>query len=228
MNGSFLDDLMSQLQGAPADRIAQQLGADPNAIEQAIGAALPMVVGALGRNAQSPEGVDDLFDALLRDHSGGESMDLGRLLGGLIGDSAASASGGGGDLGGLLASVLGNGSPVSRQLDAGGVLGHIFGDAQPRVESSLGQATGMDSGKVGQLLKILAPIVMSYLAKRVQTNGMDAAALGQTLDAERSHIQSQGGLGGTLMNAVLDQDGDGDVDLSDMLKMGADLLGGRR
>lgn len=228
MNGSFLDDLVSQLQGAPVDRIAQQLGADPNAIEQAIGAALPMVVGALGRNAQSPEGADDLFGALLRDHSGGESMDLGRLLGGLIGGSAASASGGGGDLGGLLASVLGNGSPVSRQLDAGGVLGHIFGDAQPRVESSLGQATGMDSGKAGQLLKILAPIVMSYLAKRVQTNGMDAAALGQTLGAERSHIQNQGGLGGTLMNAALDQDGDGDVDLSDVLKMGAGLLGGRR
>ena len=86
----------------------------------------------------------------------------------------------------------------------------------------------MDSGKAGQLLKILAPIVMSYLAKRVQTNGMDATALGQTLGAERKNIQSQGGLGGTLMNAVLDRDGDGDVDLSDMLKMSAGLLGGRR
>ena len=29
-----------------------------------------------------------------------------------------------------------------------------------------------------------------------------------------------GGLGGGLMNAVLDQDGDGDVDLSDLLRMG--------
>lgn len=228
MNGSFLDDMLSQLQGAPADRIAQQLGADPNAIEQAIGAALPMIVGTLGRNAQSPEGAGDLFGALLRDHSGGESMDLGSLLGGLMGGATASASGGSGDLGGLLASVLGNGSPVSRQFDADGVLGHIFGDAQPRVESGLGQVTGMDSGKAGQLLKILAPIVMSYLAKRVQTNGMDATALGQTLGAERKNIQSQGGLGGTLMNAVLDRDGDGDVDLSDMLKMSAGLLGGRR
>ena len=30
------------------------------------------------------------------------------------------------------------------------------------------------------------------------------------------------------MNAVLDQDGDGDVDLSDLLRMGGSLLGGRR
>ena len=180
MNGSLIDDLLGQLQGAPAGQIAQQLGTDPRTAQDAIAAALPMIVGALG------------------------------------------------GLGGLLGSVLGGGAPASRQLDAGGILGHIFGGAQPRAESGLGQATGLNSGQSGQLLKILAPIVMAFLAKQVMAKNMDAGGLGSMLGQEHSRVQSQGGLGGGLMNAVLDQDGDGKVDLGDLLKIGGSLLGGRR
>ena len=217
MNGSLIDDLLGQLQGAPAGQIAQQLGTDPNTAQDAIAAALPMIVGALGRNAQQPGGATDLFSALQRDHGAGAGgMDLGSMLGGL------------GGLGGLLGSVLGDGAPASRQLDAGGILGHIFGGAQPRAESGLGQATGLNSGQAGQLLKILAPIVMAFLARQVSARNMDAGGLGSALGQERARVQNQGGLGGGLMNAVLDQDGDGDVDLSDLLRMGGGLLGGRR
>ena len=226
MNGSLIDDLLGQLEGAPAGQIAQQLGTDPNTAQDAIAAALPMIVGALGRNAQQPGGATDLFSALQRDHGAGAGgMDLGSMLGGLLGGGNAGGLGG---LGGLLGSVLGGGAPASRQLDAGGILGHIFGGAQPRAESGLGQATGLNSGQAGQLLKILAPIVMAFLAKQVSARNMDAGGLGSALGQERARVQNQGGLGGGLMNAVLDQDGDGDVDLSDLLRMGGSLLGGRR
>ena len=124
--------------------------------------------------------------------------------------------------------MLGGGAPASRQMDAGGILGNIFGSAQPRAESGLGQVTGMSSGQAGNLLKILAPIVMAYLAKQVSTRGMDAGALGGMLGQQRAEVQQQGGLGGGLMNAVLDTDGDGKVDLSDLIRLGGGLLGGRR
>ncbi len=234
MNASLVDDLMRQLQGAPTGQIAQQLGTDTNTASNAIAAALPMIVGALGRNAQQPGGAGDLMSALQRDHSGaGGGMDLGGLLGGLLGGAggsggAASALGGLGGLGGLLGSVLGGGAPASRQMDAGGILGHIFGGAQPRAESGLGQVTGMSSGQAGNLLKILAPIVMAFLAKQVSARNMDAGGLGSMLGQERAQVQQQGGLGGGLMNAVLDTDGDGDVDLADLMRLGSGLLGGRR
>ena len=51
MSQSILNDLLSQLQGGASGQIAQQLGADTQTTQQAIGAALPMIVGALGRNA---------------------------------------------------------------------------------------------------------------------------------------------------------------------------------
>jgi hypothetical protein len=231
MNGSLIEDLLGQLQGAPVGQIARQLGTDPQTAQSAIAAALPMIVGAMGRNAQSPGGADALFGALQRDHANSAGgMDLGSLLGGLMGGGAGQAGAGGmGGLGDLLGAVLGGGgAPANRQLDAGGILGHIFGGAQPRAESGLGQATGLNSGQAGQLLKILAPIVMAFLAKQVSARNMDSGSLGQALGREHAQVQQQGGLGGGLMNAVLDTDGDGDVDLTDLMRLGGSLLGGRR
>ena len=227
MSASLVDDLMAQLQGPALNQIAAQLGTDRSQASSAIEAALPMIVGALGRNAQQPGGADALFGALQRDHgAGGGGMDLGSLLGGMLGGGGAAGAGG---LGGLLGSVLGGGgAPASRQLDAGDILGHIFGGAQPRAEAGLGQATGMSSSQSGQLLKILAPIVMAFLANRVRAGSLNSGGLGNVLGMERTRVQNQGGLGGTLMTAVLDRDGDGDVDLSDLLRMGGSLLGGRR
>ena len=228
MNGSLIDDLLGQLQGAPAGQIAQQLGTDPNTAQDAIAAALPMIVGALGRNAQQPGGATDLFSALQRDHGAGAGgMDLGSMLGGLLGGGNAGGLGG---LGGLLGSVLGDGAPASRQLDAGGILGHIFGGAQPRAESGLGQATGLNSGQAGQLLKILAPIVLAFIAQRMSQGGAQNNPLGlaEVLGQEQRQVQQQGGLGGGLLGAVLDQDGDGQLGLGDILKIGSGMFGGGR
>ena len=232
MNGSLIDDLMGQLQGPSLGPIAQQLGTDADTAGQAIAAALPMLVGALGRNAQQPGGVGALFEALQRDHAGSGAMDLGGLLGGLLGGAGAGAGsagmGGMGGMGDLLGSVLGGGAPASRQLDAGGILGHILGGAQPRAEAGLSQATGLNMGQAGKLLMMLAPIVMAALARRVNAGQLDAGGLGDVLGQERAQLQQQGGLGGGLMNAVLDQNGDGQLDLGDLLKLGGSLLGGRR
>ena len=232
MNGSLIDDLMGQLQGPSLGPIAQQLGTDADTAGQAIAAALPMLVGALGRNAQQPGGAGALFEALQRDHAGSGAMDLGGLLGGLLGDAGAGAGsagmGGMGGMGDLLGSVLGGGAPASRQLDAGGILGHILGGAQPRAEAGLSQATGLNMGQAGKLLMMLAPIVMAALARRVNAGQLDAGGLGDVLGQERAQLQQQGGLGGGLMNAVLDQNGDGQLDLGDLLKLGGSLLGGRR
>ena len=235
MSQSILNDLLSQLQGGASGQIAQQLGADTQTTQQAIGAALPMIVGALGRNAQSQGGADALFNALQRDHSGSNATDLMGMLGGLLGGGAAgnantTATGGLGALGDLLG-ALGGGSAASansRQLDAGGILGHIFGSKQERAEANLGQATGLGSNKAGQLLQMLAPLVMSYMAKQVQTQNLDANQLGQVLGTESNRLQSQGGLGGAMLASVLDQDGDGDVDMSDLLKLGGNFLANKR
>ena len=203
---SLVSELMAQLQGAPLQQMAQQLGTSTSQTETAVSAALPLLLGSLGRNAAQPQGAMDLFGALQRNHSGG--ADLGGLLGSLLGGGASSSAGGG-------------------QLDGAAILGHIFGGNQQRAEAGLGQATGLGAN-AGQLLQILAPIVMAFLAQRTQAGGMDAGSLGAVLGREHAQVRQQGGVGGDLLGSLLDQDGDGQVGLGDLIKLGGGLLGGRR
>ena len=225
MTASLTDELMGQLQGAPMQGLAQQLGLDSVQTEQAVGVALPMLFGALGQNSAQPQGAADLFGALQRDHtSANGAMDLGGLLGGLLGGAGGGAGAAGG-LGGLLGGLLGG---AGGGAGAGGsILGNIFGGQQQQAESQLGQATGL-GGNSGQLLAMLAPLVMSFLANRVQSQGMGANDLGSALGQERSQIQSQGGMAGGILGSLLDQNGDGKLDVGDLFKLGGSLLGGRR
>ncbi|MFD2756232.1 DUF937 domain-containing protein [Comamonas terrae] len=228
-SASLTDELMGQLQGAPMQGLAQQLGVDSAQAEQAVGVALPMLFGALGQNASQPQGAAALLGALQRDHSSANgAMDLGGLLGGL-GGLLGGAGGGAGGLGSILGSVLGGGGAGANaaQADGGSILGHIFGGNQDQAQAQLGQATGLGSN-AGQLLAMLAPLVMSFLAHRVQSQGMGASELGNTLGQESSQIQSQGGVAGGILGSLLDQNGDGKLDMGDLFKLGGSLLGGRR
>ena len=205
-SSSLADELLAQLNGAPLQQMAQHLGTSPGQTADAVAAALPLLLGTLGRNAAQPQGAMDLFGALQRDHAGA-GPDLGGLLGSLLGGAHQTAA--------------------PRQADGGAILGHIFGGKRQRAEESLGQATGLGAN-AGQLLQLLAPVVMAFLARRMNSGGMDAGGLGQALGQERVRAQQGGGLGGGLLGSLLDQDGDGQVGLSDLLQMGGGLLGGRR
>ena len=201
---SLAEELFQQLQGAPLQQVSQQLGTGQMQTASAISAALPLLLGALGKNTAEPQGAEALFGALQKDHAG---LDLGSVLG----------------------AVLGGGAAPSRQADGAAILGHIFGGAQPRAEASLGQATGLGGDKAAQLMKILAPIVLSFLAQRFMGQGnTNANGLSQVLGQERQVAQQQGGLGGGLLGAVLDQDGDGQLGIGDILKVGMGMLGGKR
>lgn len=213
-SSSLVDELMSQLQGAPMQQMAQQLGTDTQQTQSAVGAALPLLLGALGQNAAQPQGAADLLGALQRDHSAAMPQGLGGL-GDLLGSVLGGAQGGGAQ-GGVAG--LGGGADI---------LGHIFGGNQQRAEAGLGQATGL-GGNAGNLLQMLAPIVMAFLASRVQSGGLDAGGLGQALGQERERAQAHGGLGGGLLGSLLDQDGDGQVGIGDLFKIGGAFLGGRR
>lgn len=214
---TITDELFSQLEGAPMQQVAQQLGIGRSQAAGAISTALPLLLGALGKNASQPQGAQALFGALQKDHSGG--MDIGSVLGAVLG-----------------------GGQASPQTDGAGILGHIFGGNQGRAEQGLGQATGLGGDRAGQLMKILAPIVLAYLAKRMfsgQSQGQPAMAaaaggssgadlLGAILGQEHQQVSQQGGIGSGLLGAVLDQDGDGQFGLGDLLKIGGGLLGGKR
>ena len=195
---SLTSSLSSQLQqGSVVQMVSQQLGVDSNQASQAIGTALPLLMSALANNASQPQGAQSLLNALQRDHLGSDG------------------SGGGLDFGGLLGQVLGGlggNSPPPPAANGAGILGHVFGGQTPQAANLLGQKTGLDSGRSGQLLMILAPIVMSFLAKQFAPQG-DANQLSQALGDESR--QTGGGGIMDLLGGALDQDGDGKLGIGD-------------
>ncbi|VUZ28829.1 Uncharacterised protein [uncultured Comamonas sp.] len=195
------EELLAQLQGAPLQQMAQQLGAGTDQVQSALGQALPVLFGALGQNAAQPQGAADLLGALLKDHGGSGAQGLGGLLGGLLG------AGGSGN-------------------DGAAILGHMLGGARSQVEGQLGQASGLGD-KIGPLLAMVAPLVMQFLSQRAQGGNLDAGSLGQLLGQEKASVQQQGGLAGGLLGSLLDQNGDGKLDATDLFKLGASFLGKR-
>ena len=189
---SLIDQVLGSLDGNTINQIAAQLGTSPRHAEGAIQAALPLLIGAMGRNSAQPAAIE-------RDHA---NVDLGSLLGGLFGGSGSAQPG------------LGQG---------GAILGHIFGGRQQRAATGLGKMAGLESADAAKLMAMLAPILMGVLGQQTTRGGLDPNALGGLLGQETQRVTQ--GLGGGLLGAVLDRDGDGDVDFQDLMQAGGGLLG---
>src|SRR5688572_27396461 len=186
MSNDLIDGLLEALGPRAMKNLANPIGSEPDQTQAAVQAALPILLGALARNAQDPDGAIALHDAIEQDHS---TLDIGDVLG--------SVSAGGGD--------------------GEAILRHVLGPRQSAAAEGVSQFAGIGRGQAMQLLKMLAPLVLSYLARRSRGGGMSPQGLGALLGQQRQQMATQGGLGGQLMNAVLDRDGDGDVDFSDIL-----------
>lgn len=203
MNAPLSDDLLQQLRGEGLHDIAARLGLSRHDADEAVSAALPLLLGAMGRNARNPQGADALFGALAQDHRG---VDPGNVLGTALGGGVGGA----------------------------GILRHVLGGREPVAAQTLGAIGGLGEGRAAMLLRILAPVVMAYLARRVftppQAAGRDTPptspeGLADVLQREEQAMRSRDGFGAGLLS-VLDRDRDGDVDLQDFVRGAApDALG---
>jgi hypothetical protein len=171
---SLLDTVQQHLGPEQIQQISQHLGADPATTNNAIQAAIPMIVsGMAAHSAQQPGGASAIESAV-QNHTPAD------MLGGL------------GNLGGMLS---GGGA-------SGGLLDSILGQHTATVQNGVQTATGLDSGKVKSLLAMLAPVVMAALAhhQATQPSG-NQGGIGSILQQAASAAQQGGGssqMGGML------------------------------
>lgn len=205
-----LQDLLGQQEGGQAvDQISQQVGAEPSLVNSAIQMALPAIMNGLATNASTPQGAQSLNNALEQDHSGG---------GGIL-DSL----GGLGGLAGLAGSLFGGGQSTP-QTNAGGILGHIFGSSQGQVAQQVSNKSGLGVGQVAQIMMMLAPMVMSYLGRQKQQQGLDANGLQNMLGQQQQQIQNspQGG----FLSSMIDRNHDGNA-MDDIASMAMNYMTNR-
>ena len=105
------------------------------------------------------------------------------------------------------------------------IVGQLFGNKQDRVQQGVSKASGLDAGATKNLLTMLAPMVLGALTKQKQDKNLDESAFANFLRSEDESVEKKtGGMIGQLM----DQDGDGDFDLSDVAKLAVGkLFGGK-
>ncbi|MEM7558309.1 MAG: DUF937 domain-containing protein [Planctomycetota bacterium] len=187
---SIMDLVSQHLGDGQVEQIAGRLGASKEQTQSAIGMALPTLLGAVAKKAENDDGVAEI-DGQLGEHDGSIFDSLSSLLGG--GDEQQASQG--------------------NQL-----LGSILGGRQGKVETGIGKASGLQGGQVSSLMGMLAPMVMGAIGKKKRDDGMDRGGLGGMLKGERQQIEQQAS--GGLLAGLLDQDGDGDFDFSDVMQIG--------
>jgi hypothetical protein len=191
-----LQDLLGPDQGTQAvEQISQNVGADQSAVNSAINAALPMILSGLANNASTPQGAESLNNALERDQHASVLDDLGGLGSLIFGGQQQAAA-------------------PPPQADAGGILGHIFGNQQGQVAEQVSNQSGLGLGQVAQILMMLAPIVMGYLGQQKQQQGVGADGLGGLLGGllggqQQQAAASTGNPMLDMASSMLDSDRDG-------------------
>ncbi len=196
---SLIDLLAGHLGGENLSMISKEIGADEATTQNAMGTALPMLIGALSRNGSDEQGAQGILGALEKDNHDGSILDnLGDFLGQKQYEDPRSGA---------------------------GILGHLLGGKQERVQQGVSQASGLSSDSTGRLLKMLAPMVLGALGKKQKSEGLGVGDLMGVLGGEKQTIEKSSG--GSLIGRMLDQDGDGDFDMGDMAKLAMGKLFGK-
>ncbi|MGO4910886.1 DUF937 domain-containing protein [Leeuwenhoekiella sp. W20_SRS_FM14] len=196
----LLDLLNSDLGKQLISGASAQTGASESKTADVLSMALPVLLGAMKKNAQTKEGASGLLGALSNKHDGSILDNLGSLLGG----------------GSVDQNVISDGA---------GILSHVLGGKQPVVENTLSQKSGLDAGTVAQILKIAAPILLGVIGKETKQNNVnDSSALSGILG---SMLGGQPKGNQSLIESLIDADGDGSVldDVAGMV-LGSNKKGG--
>lgn len=181
---SILDLLNSDMGRQLIKGASSQTGQSADKTAAVLSMALPTILGAMQRNAATPQGAESLNNALSDNRHDGSILDqLGGLLGGGNADS----------------SLLNEGS---------GILKHVLGGNQKRVEQNISQNSGVDAGSVAQIIKIAAPVLMGVLGSKKRQSNVDQNGIGDLLG---SVMGGGANSNQSLIEKLLDADGDGSI-----------------
>jgi hypothetical protein len=157
---SIVQSLTSMIKPEMIGAIGKTFGVDTSKVEQAIGAAGPLLLGSMAKTAGTTGGADALMKMLPSDGDGilGSIGNIGSMLGGLMNAGGS---------GGMLSSILGGGSNA--------------------ISASLSKAVGFN---VTPLLGMLAPAMMGIVGKLAKGSGLNGASLASLLTKENTEFTS--------------------------------------
>lgn len=178
--------LQGQLPSGLVEQLSQQIGGDQQQTATAASGILNTLLGGLAKNASSEDGANAIANALDKDHDGSIFDNLSGLL---------------------------SGQQQSGAMNGAGILQHILGGKSDGAADLISQMSGLSSGQTGNLMQLLAPMLMGALGQAKQQNGLDAGGLtsllGGLVSQQSGATASNPMLG--LVSQFLDKDHDGSI-----------------
>ena len=194
-----LEALLGLLQGQDLGNLASQVGGNEGEVKNGVMAALPAMLAALGKNAGTEKGAEELNNALENKHDGSILDNLSGYLS----------------------------NPDLK--DGAGILNHLFGNQTSNVANAVSQSSGLDTNGSMKMLQMLAPILMGILGQQKKQNNLDAKGLGNLTSMLASNFGSEAGASGIMeaVTNLLDANKDGNV-MDDILGMVGKFFGGNK
>ena len=194
-----LEALLGLLQGQDIGNLASQVGGNEGEAKKGVMAALPAMLAAMGKNAGTEKGAEELNNALEKKHDGSILDNLSGYLS----------------------------NPDLK--DGAGILNHLFGNQTSNVANAVSKSSGLDTNGSMKMLQMLAPILMGMLGQQKKENNLDAKGLGNLTSMLASNFGSEAGTSGIMetVTNLLDANKDGNV-VDDIMGMVGKFFGGNK
>ena len=194
-----LEALLGLLQGQDLGNLASQVGGNEGEVKNGVMAALPAMLAALGKNAGTEKGAEELNNALENKHDGSILDNLSGYLS----------------------------NPDLK--DGAGILNHLFGNQTSNVANAVSQSSGLDTNGSMKMLQMLAPILMGMLGQQKKQNNLDAKGLGNLTSMLASNFGSEAGTSGIMETVTNLLDANKDVNVvDDIMGMVGKFFGGNK
>ena len=176
MSVNLIDLFQSSVGKILVNKAASFLGEKEDGMGSALGAALPALLGGLVNKASDEKGAGAILDMIQKGGFDGGMLDN---FGDLFSDNTK-MSGFMNQGGGLLSSILGN--------KLGGIVDIIS------------KAGGVKTGSSSSLLKMVAPLLISMIGKRVMKEGLGVKGLMNLIGGQKDYVKAAApaGLGSLL------------------------------
>lgn len=165
MSINLLSMATQALGGDFAQRVGQLMGETEGSAQSALGGMLPAILGTVAQKGGSADGAAGILAMVTGPHVNGSWLD---------------------NIGAIMTPGSAQAGPVAQAGTA--ILGTLFGDKLGGLVSTVASMSGLKSGNVSGLLQMVAPLVMSVLAKHVSSNKLDAGGLQGLLQGQQSSL----------------------------------------
>ncbi len=156
---SIIESVLGMLTGEALGSVSRQIGVSKEKTQQILPEAIALITSALAQNSSSKKGAQALSDALSKDHDGSLLNNIVDYIGNYL-----------------------NG-------DGNGILEHVLGSKRTAAESAISKKTGIDPGVIGNLLTMVAPLIMGILGKTQKQQGFDLGGLVDILKGEQKQAK---------------------------------------